>query len=150
MIRELWNIGSEFRNEEVFSLSIEINNPYSEIYVPNETSIQDIGTILEEKERNINLLELGRTAYHRFIRRWIDECLIASIQAMKPFSIIPNDFSYTMNWSDSGSIKITGNHQDQLINKKFLEIIAPIFGVTTEEKYILKYEEKNTFATQEL
>ena len=79
--------------------------------------------------------------------RWMSHCQHTSYEAI---SIIPNDFSYTMNWSDSGSIKITGNHQDQLINKKFLEIIAPIFGVITEEKYILKYEEKNTFATQEL
>ena len=60
---------------------------------------------------------------------------------MKPFSIIPNDFSYTMNWSDSGSIKITGNHQDQLINKKFLELDSLSAKVSLLVKFDKNYEQ---------
>jgi hypothetical protein len=31
MVKELWNVGEEFKNEEIFSLSIEVNNPF-ELY----------------------------------------------------------------------------------------------------------------------
>jgi hypothetical protein len=35
MVKELWNIGGEYKNEEVFSLSIEILKPYESLYLPS-------------------------------------------------------------------------------------------------------------------
>lgn len=142
MVKELWNIGSSFKNEEVFSLSIEIQDPYSEIYIPNAIDTQELVTVLLEKEKWINLLELWKTTYHSITRQWINELILATIQVLKPFKVIPSDFTYSLRWTDSGSIKITGNDKDQLINKKFLEIITPLFSPITEEKYIIKYDKK--------
>ena len=143
MVKELWNIGSDFQNEEVFSLSIEIQKPFSEIYIPNTVNLKELRKVFEEKEGNTNLLELGKSTYHTLMRRWIDDLIRATLQVMKPFWIIPEDFTYTMKWSDTGSIKITGNHEDQLLNKKFLEIITPIFSPITDEKYVLKNDTEN-------
>lgn len=72
------------------------------------------------------------------MRRWIDEILHATLQVMKPLGLISEDFSYTMKWSQNGSIKITGNHPDEFTNKKFLEMISSIFHPVTDEKYLLK------------
>jgi hypothetical protein len=35
MVAELWGIGGEYKNEEIFSLSIEILKPYESLYLPS-------------------------------------------------------------------------------------------------------------------
>lgn len=138
MVRTLWNIGSDFKNEEVFSVSIEILKPLEQLCIPSKIKFHELIALTHELNTSINFLEIGKTTYHSLIRRWIDEILKATLQTMKPFGLIPEDFSYTMRWSHNGSIKITGNHSDEFVNKKFLGIIAPMFGPVTNEKYVIR------------
>lgn len=138
MVRNLWGVGTDFRNKEVFSVSIEILKPLEQLYLPTKIKFRELVSLSRELGSPVNLLEIGKTTYHSLVRRWIDEILRATLQTMKPFGLIPENFFYTMKWSQNGSIKITGNHPDELVNKKFLEIIAPIFGPVTNEKYVIK------------
>ena len=51
MVRELWGIGGEYKNEEIFSLSIEILHPYESLYLPSKLRFRDVAKILEEKNK---------------------------------------------------------------------------------------------------
>ncbi len=71
----------------------------------------------------------------------------ATLQVLKPFDILPRDFSYSLKWTPSGSITIVSDYHDPLISKMFIETIAPIFDTITDQKYIftnkddyIKYE----------
>jgi hypothetical protein len=87
---------------------------------------------------NQNLLELGKTAYHAILREGIEEIIDATLQVMRQFDLIPDDFTYSLNWTDSGSITIVSSYRDPLVSKKFIETIAPLFNTVTDQKYILK------------
>lgn len=145
MVRDLWGIGGEYKNEEVFSLSIEILKPYEIVPVPSKLSWWQLMKIKPEKWKDENILELGKSSYHWLIRTWIKEILDATMQVMKPYDLIPHNFSYNITWSDIGSITISSNYKDPLVSKKFIETISGIFNEVTEEKYVLKQEKyKNT------
>lgn len=137
MVKELWGIGGEYKNEEIFTLSIEILKPYEIIPLPTKLSWWQLLNIKPEKWKNENLLELGKSSYHWLMRTWIREILDATLQVMKPYDLIPKDFSYEMKWSDTGSITISSNYKDPLISKKFIETASSIFSPITDEKYVL-------------
>lgn len=139
MVRELWGIGGEYKNEEIFSLSIEILKPYEVVPIPSKFSWWQIMKIKPEKWKDENILELGKSSYHRLVRAWIKEVLDASLQVMKPHNLIPHDFYYEMKHSDTWSITISSQYKDPLISKKFIETVVSMFGPITEEKYALNY-----------
>ncbi len=58
MVRDLWGIGGEYKNEEVFSLSIEILKPYEIVPVPSKLSWWQLIKIKPEKWKDENILEL--------------------------------------------------------------------------------------------
>ncbi len=68
--------------------------------------------------------------------------LDATLQVMKPYDMIPRDFSYDMRWSPSGSITITSDYSDPLVSKRFIETISGMFGPVTNEKYVLDTKNK--------
>lgn len=146
MIKELWWIGGEYKNEEVFSLSIEIIDPYEIVPMPSNVSWWQLRKIKPEKWKTENRMELGKSTYHLLVRTWIREMLDATLQVMKPYDMMPWDFSYDMKWSPSGSISISSNYKDPLISKKFIETISWMFGPITDEKYALdgRSIQKNT------
>lgn len=148
MVRELWNIGWEYKNEEVFSLSIEILKPYEVVPMPSRITWWQLMKIHPEKWKNENLLELGKSSYHWLVRTWIREILDATLQVMKPFDLIAPDFTYDMKWSSSGSITISSNYRDPLMSKKFIETISGIFRPITSEKYTLHSWDMNNWMTK--
>ncbi len=140
MVKTLWNIGGEYHNEEVFLLSIEIMKLYEVVPIPSNLSWWTRRSLHPETWKGENLLELGKSSYHMLVRRWIAEILDATLQVMKPFGMIPKDFTYEMKWSDAGSITISSNYKDPLVGKKFLETVASMFNPVTEERYIFTRE----------
>jgi superfamily II DNA or RNA helicase len=150
MVAELWGIGGEYKNEEIFSLSIEILKPYESLYLPSTVWTKDLRALYEEMSSNQNLLELGKTAYHAILREGIEEIIDATLQVMRQFDLIPDDFRYSLNWTDNGSITIMSNYRDPLVSKKFIETIAPLFNTVTDQKYILKCDSKDWFLIHKL
>ncbi len=140
MVAELWGIGGEYKNEEIFSLSIEILRPYESLYFPSTVWIKDLRVLHEEIRSDNNILELGKTMYHAILREGIEEIINATLQVMRQFELIPLDFTYSLNWTENGSITIVSNYRDPLVSKKFIETIAPLFNTVTDQKYILKSE----------
>ncbi len=150
MVRELWGIGGEYKNEEIFSLSIEILRPYESLYLPSKIKFRDMKKLLEEKKQWVNLLELGNTTYHKVLRQWIEEIIDATLQVMRPFGLIPWDFNtFILNWTENGSITIISDYRDPLVSKKFIETIAPLFNTITNQKYILKNKDIIKFKMEE-
>ncbi|GAB0174764.1 MAG: hypothetical protein HHAS10_06430 [Candidatus Altimarinota bacterium] len=141
MMRELWSIGTEFKNEEIYSLSLEINKPFETYPISNDLGMILLLQLTPEDVSKVNILELGKTRYHTLIRNQIRRIVDASILVMKSEEIIPLDFTYKMNHQDSGSITILSEYKDTLISKYFLQTIAEIFEPITNQKY--KYHFQN-------
>ncbi len=148
MVKTLWNIGGDYKNEEVFSLSIEVLIPYEVIPIPSKISWWNSLKIKPERWKSENMMELGKSSYHLLVRSWIQEILDATIQVMKPYGMLPRDFSYVMNWSPTWSITITSEYPDTLISKKFLEIVSSFFSTITNEKYLVRQNKDDTLHTK--
>lgn len=58
MVKELWNVGEAFKNEEIFSLSLEVRKPYSSLYLPSSIGLFDLYSLNREAKKDTNLLEL--------------------------------------------------------------------------------------------
>ena len=135
MVKELWNVGEEFKNEEIFSLSIEVNNPF-ELY-PIDSNVWFFSLLginpLEKEETNI--LEFWKSKYHALVREYIKNMIDASLQVLISYEILPFDFTYMIKWTDTWTITILWKHADVLLEKKFIEILSELFGPITEQKY---------------
>lgn len=138
MVKRLWNIGEEFKNEEIFSLAIEIKKPYGPLYIPNKFNLKELSILAREIDEKWNMLEFGKTKYHEILREWIKELLNATLQVLQPLNLLPKDFSYTLNWSPEWSITVVSKYHDPLVSKRFIEIIAPLFQGITNQKYVLR------------
>jgi superfamily II DNA or RNA helicase len=144
MIYELWGIGKEYSNTETFSLSIEVRNPYSQYYIPTDVSRNDLFDLLKESTTNdSNILELGKSTYHRLLRKWLKEIIDATLIVLMIEKEIPSDFTYELQWSTNWSIKIKGDYPDQIVSKKVIEIIGNIFSSATDENYIIEFDTTN-------
>lgn len=135
MVKELWNVGEEFKNEEIFSLSIEVNNPF-ELY-PIDSNVWFFSLLgidpLEKEETNI--LEFWKSKYHALVREYIKNMIDASLQVLISYEVLPFDFTYMIKWTDTWTITILWKHADVLLEKKFIEILSELFGPITEQKY---------------
>jgi superfamily II DNA or RNA helicase len=143
MVKELWNVGEDFKNEEIFSLSLEVRKPYSSLYLPSNIGLYDLYALNRESTKDSNLLEFWKTKYHEIVRKWITEMIDATLQVLKPFEHLPSDFSYSLKWTPSGSISIVSDYHDPLISKKFIDTIALIFDTITDQKYVFSNKEYN-------
>lgn len=56
MVKELWNIGGEYKNEEVFSLSLNIQKPYEFMVLSSRVSIGEMIQMRYGKWKSDNIL----------------------------------------------------------------------------------------------
>lgn len=141
MVYDLWWIWWDFRNEEIFSLSLNITTPYSFIPTPATISPREYLKLRWGNWKSENLLEFWLSSYHTLVRIWIHELIDGAIRVLKFEWKIDNDFSYNLHHSKSGNITITTNSQYILQGKECIEILLELFWPLTEAKY--KYTQSN-------
>ncbi len=138
-IYDLWWIGWNYENKEIFGLNIEIDSTMN-LFPFVKTRFFEwfkFSNLIKDKKIE-NISEMWKESfYFEIIKRFIRNLLDSVVKTLIKFWDLPLGFNYEIKDSVDWNYKIVSEYKDALVSKTFISHIKDIFSSVSSQRYMI-------------